>query len=197
MTPFWQENLRTINLTVKLGNIEQEIIEANNDEWMFQFNVPYTIRRIQDVLDELNFWYEGCLYFVSDVYWSGCLTAEPWCKLELPEEDILNKLLKYHTEITTTNGEHVIRFKMNTKSPLHKFFLEHQDGYGGNIPYSYGAMLWKVEEAIDRYLEKELENQHTRLGVGYSAMFCGECGVSYFGYEKCPECDTELEWVLA
>ena len=197
MTPFWKENMRTINLTVKLGNIEQEILKANNFDWMFQFDVPYTLTKVQEILDKVNFWYEGCLYFVSDVYWCGCLTLEPWCDLELPEEDILNKLLKYHTQIAEVNDEHVIRFMMNPKSPLHEFFLKYQDGYGGNIPYSSGAMRWKVEEVIDRYLEKELENQGTCLGEGYSAMFCSECGVSFFGYKKCPECDTELEWVYA
>jgi hypothetical protein len=82
MTPFWLETMRTINLTVKLGNLEQEVIQANNNDWMFQFNVPYTLAKVQgEVLDKLNFWYEGCLYFASDVYWCGCLTLEPWCWL--------------------------------------------------------------------------------------------------------------------
>jgi hypothetical protein len=82
MTPFWLETMRTINLTVKLGNLEQEVIQANNNDWMFQFNVPYTLAKVQgEVLDKLNFWYKGCLYFASDVYWCGCLTLEPWCWL--------------------------------------------------------------------------------------------------------------------
>ena len=180
------DELDTFNLMDDVLAREEEMLELNNHDFMWSMGGQDEIIRVfTDLIeDDADFWN---INHISDFgfYWCGCLTLEPWCELELEEETILNQIVKYHVVV---GDDCVMRFANNPKSPLYRFLLKYRDGWGGNIPHSINAMLYRLHV----WLLKQIEDAD-RYGSWTQLAYCEKCECGYFSDDyKCPECKTEF-----
>lgn len=165
------KELEDINLSDMLHGHVDELAEYNNYEWEFVLDKPEDVAKVfNEIIEEcIDFWNTDYVTRYGSVYWSGCLTAEPWCDLDECEEVLLNILLKKHTTIVVENEQILMRFVMNEESEINKFLIKHGDGYGGNIAYSVNGMRRIVVKTLFTMI-KERNNVLERIGSWHEAV---------------------------
>ena len=157
------EKIKGINVSDILSRFDREI-DGETCGYIYYIDSNKILPWLKDFISRATFWETSnrpsIPYIMgSRVYWCGCLTAEPWCDLDMDEPDILDIILHDHTDVRKNeNGEIVVEFVKNSKSELGKFFWHNRDGYGGNVSYSIESMYLRLADAIVKAVEYDLEN---------------------------------------
>jgi len=151
----FQTEIKSLIVEDGIFDLEMENQELND------FSGYYSFGGSQDIEDTIN---DNILYnldfFSVDyvvgggAYYCGFLTQEPFCDLNKSEEEILNMIVENH--IKSVNFS--LQFVYNDKSPLHEFFMENSDGYGGNIEYSINVLMSFLAKYIKKQFAKNMEN---------------------------------------
>jgi hypothetical protein len=198
------KDIESIDISEMTLEIENEIAEINDFQYQFSFGSTEDIfRNISEILNDADFYdIETISSYGNPVfYWCGVLTAEPWCDLQMEEEEILNLILQDFINVMYDNeGNVIIGFHNNSKSKLYRFFLKYRDGYGLNIPYSINTML----EKLSNWIKKELSDntgEYSKIGTWEAEIHkeCPQCDEYYNSFDddeftECPDCKVELEY---
>jgi len=198
------KDIETINISQITLDIENELAEINDYNCQFSFGSDDDIfKNVTEILNDANFYDIDTITRIGNpcFYWCGVLTAEPWCDLQMEEEEILNLILQDFIDVMhDEKGNVIINFHNNSKSKLYRFFYKYRDGYGLNIPYSINDMLRKLEKWIIKELNDNT-GEYSKIGTWESEIHkkCSECDEHYNSFDdnefsECPECKVELEY---
>jgi hypothetical protein len=188
-----------IDLSKELFNIEKELEDINNGQYIWQFDIKSIKKNLLSYIRNFDF-YDVDYVFNYGSMWCGCLTAEPWCELNKSEETVLNVLLHDHTEVVTEPTIE-IRFRENKQSILNEFlekYLSDED-YVDNINASFNSMLYVFRRKLVEHLHDCVSEDlwRNQWGEWREHWLCPKCQyetyLSWYNNGRCPGCNT-LFW---